>query len=443
MNRPESESEKTKATRSEGNNGAIRQDKVFRRKRIYLDFLKGAVFILLILLLKTLLEHTELGHRVEHMGYETLQRRLSSEEVPIQLLDISDLGPAPFIIQGHTGVATPRAKLQELIDALDSGPEKPIAIGVDIDFSPDQRGYITPDDPKFFQHCSELETPVFLGVKRTIVLPPEAWLGEKQFEKLAAAIIIPSSSFEKMPIAIQNAPGFSAGPALGFVLGRQYQEEQSSLLELLHKLRFIELTSEKTLRQGGRIDEILVDYSPIEDLIKHRTFRTIQGSTIRDQWRLFAGKIVIIGDASVDKASSLFSVPGRSELGAVPDVYLHASTAYTVAKGRLYEMKWQGRLVIDLILSGSILVIITIIRFFYLNRSSAEVATHRLQGFLTIVVIVLAFVGGVWFVHVTRILWTDFILVFAALIFHPSIEDRIERLIKRTPSAFRKLIFKE
>ena len=244
-----------------------------------------------------------------------------------------------------------------------------------------------------------------------------------------------------MPIAIQNAPGFSAGPAMGFVLGRRFQEEQSTMLRWLHELGFIELTSEKTLRQGGRIDEILVDYSPMEDLIKHRTFRTIQASTIRDQWRSFAGNVVIIGDATIDKASTLFSVPGRSELGAVPDVYLHACTAYTVAKGRLYELKWQGRVMIDLILSGSILVIITFIRFFYLNRS-AQVATHRLQGLLTIVVIVLAFVGGVWFVHVTRILWTDFILVFAALIFHPSIEVRIERLMTRTTSAFRKVIFK-
>jgi CHASE2 domain-containing sensor protein len=412
-------------------------------KGLLRDCLKGVFFIILVLVLTTLVEHTEVGEQLERMGYDTLQRHLATEDVPIEILDISDLAPAPFSLNGKTGIATPRESLQRLIDALDSIEPKPVAVAIDIDFSPDKNGYITPLDAEFFQHNLGLSIPVLLGIRRTNLLPPEAWLGSKDYEKLAASIVLPKVNLRKMPVSIQTSEKFKPGRTMSAALAETFQESRSGILELLQKAGLIELVSEKKFRQGGGIGEILVDYSPLDKLLKYQTIRTIDPQVVRDQYRVFSGKVVILGDATTDTATDLFNVPARPELGSLPGIYLHACSAYTLARAPLYELKWQGRVLIDLLFSVSILAIIVVLRLYYAKRTSRKVATHRLEGILTLAIIAGALIVGVWFVKVTRLMWDDFILVFAGLIFHPSIERRVETLIKTARGSFRTVALEE
>src|SRR5437016_12331157 len=92
--------------------------KLPRGRRIRRDLLKGLCFMALVLVIKTAIEYTTFGHWLERMGYDYLQHRLSSEDVPVYIVDISDLKPEQFNLEGKTGVATPRNKLQQLIKAI-------------------------------------------------------------------------------------------------------------------------------------------------------------------------------------------------------------------------------------------------------------------------------------------------------------------------------------
>ena len=411
-----------------------------RFKHIVRDFFKGAFFIIVVLAIKLGVEHTSFGAHLEQLGYETLQHQLSPDEMPVQIIDISDLEPEPFNVDGKTGVATPREPLQKMIDTMDKLERKPLAVGIDIDFAPGKDGYIHPRDPQFFQHCLGLGVPVFLGIKRTHALPPELWLGSEEFEKLAASILIPNRDTRKMPEIIQTSEEFKPGRTMGGALADTFQRSRNKIMNLLVRAGLVELKSEEKFRQGGRHEDFLVDYSPLETLMKQRLIN-FDPRDLRQNSRMLARKIVLAGDATVDKATDLVDVPGRPELGPVPGVYLHACAAYTLARAPLYELRWQGRIIIDLLLSGGIFLAIMLIRLYYLNKTLKEVAAHRLQGLFTLLVIIGALVIGVTFVQTTRLMWDDFILVFAALVFHPSIERRLEGVWKGAPKIFHGLIF--
>ena len=166
------------------------------RSGIWRDLLKGLFFIALVLIIETGVEWTTFGKQLKLMSYNLLQLQLSSDRVPITIVDISDLEPQVFNLEGRSGKATPRDSLRQMIEAI--ADQEPRAIGVDIDFSPDDDGYIHPRDPEFFQYCLDVSkrkgVPVFLGIRRTISRPPSEWLGSEKYRGLAANILIPKDS---------------------------------------------------------------------------------------------------------------------------------------------------------------------------------------------------------------------------------------------------------
>src|SRR3989442_4773855 len=105
-----------------------------RGREIWRDLLKGLLFIALVPALKLAVEWTTFGKHLELMSYNLLQLQLPSKRVPVTILDISDLEPQVFNIDGQTGKATPRESLRGMIAAI--AEQEPKAIGVDIDFSP-------------------------------------------------------------------------------------------------------------------------------------------------------------------------------------------------------------------------------------------------------------------------------------------------------------------
>src|SRR5207248_1354889 len=111
-------------------------EKHSRGREILYDLLKGLLLIAFVLALKLAVEQTALGKQLELAGYNLLQLRLSAERVPVTVVDTSDLKPQTYNIAGQTGTATPREPLRKMIEAITE--QKPKAIGVDIDFSPDE-----------------------------------------------------------------------------------------------------------------------------------------------------------------------------------------------------------------------------------------------------------------------------------------------------------------
>ncbi|MEN3336089.1 MAG: hypothetical protein V7641_5454 [Blastocatellia bacterium] len=436
-----------------------------RGRAIWRDLLKGLLFIALVLVIKLLVERTTLGKQLDLMSYNLLQLQLSSEHLPITVVDISDLEPQTFNIDGQTGKATPRAPLRAMIEAI--ADQQPRAIAIDMDFSPAENRYIHPRDPEFFQFCLDLQkqsgVQVFLGIRRSLTKSPAEWLGDATYQPLAANIIIPNDSKRMVSlirIENQSNPGVSgeeAQPsrALSVALADAYGREadaapglmqrlRSVLIEGLHRIEFIEAMSEKRLRPGLTVEDFLIDFSPLESL---KPLRTINPVVLRDQSQRqqFQGKVVLLGDGALNKATDTFVVPAREQ--PYPGVFLHACAAYTLIKAPLYEVTWKGRLGIDMLFSTVILFTVILIRLYYKNRTEAKVATHRLQGFLTLLVVLIAIIGGVVFVRATRVMWPDFFLALTGVIFHPAIERHLESLWKpvrkHAPAAFQRLLFEQ
>lgn len=413
-----------------------------RTRKILRDFLKGLLFAIVMVIAKVGLEHFKVGEELDLFGYRLIQGRLSADKIPLQIVDISGLEPDPVL------KVTPRGTLRDLITAL--ADQHPRAIGVDIDFSPppDQYVYLTPEDYDFIEFCLKLSEEknisIFLGVQRRLTLPPEVWLGSKDFKKLAAGIIIPEDA-RWLPLWIQNDETFQPGPGMGAALASTSGETRCEFAELLGKAGLVRKTRErKTGEKGIAVSEFLVDFSPLHRLQEDQRIRTYNKEVIRDQGYLLEDKIVLIGDATLGKAFDTFHLEGQTQ--PVPGIYFHACAAYTLMTRPLYHLTTGGRLTIDLFLSFVILVVILSIRL-YFRQERREVASHRLQGLLTVLVVLCALVVGILFVQKTCVVWTDFLLTLGFLAFHPSLEKRWESIAEKArsfaPPFLRWIIFED
>lgn len=419
-----------------------------RAKVILFDGLTGALFIAVMVLLKLAVEHTAFGKQMELAGYNLIQLQLSHKEIPVTVVDISDWKTAANIANGHE--VTSRDELRKLIEALAN--QKPRAIGIDVDFGPEDNDYVTPFDPEFFEFCKKLReeqgVPVFLGIHRTQSLPPDLWLGSEDYKSLAAAIAMPDKGNRKAPLWIKPEGSSEEGPTMSLALAEAYrkaegQSEQHSF-SLPHWM--VEPVSEASFSRGGTAAEFLIDFSPLEDLqAPDHTLRLALPSAISSQAALLRDRVILIGEATLDKTSDTFIAPGREDI--TPRIFQYACGVYTLIKNPLYELTGWGRLFIDVLLSGMILIIVSSIRWYYKDRTPKQVAAHRLQKFLTFIVGLAAIIFGVLFVRAHHVMWDDFILVVVALLLHSSVEHYSEIMWKwakrGTTPAYDKLIFEE
>jgi hypothetical protein len=93
-------------------------------------------------------------------------------------------------------------------------------------------------------------------------------------------------------------------------------------------------------------------------------------------------------------------------------------------------------------LASAIILAVAGLRLYYNSRTMAEVAVNRVQGTLTIPVMLL--VSAV-FVHRTRLLWDGFLLVMFTFLMHHSVEHYVkvmgQGLRRAVPAAWRSFIF--
>lgn len=412
----------------------------YRLRHVFRELLRGFLLIVLVLAIKMAAETTSVAKHLDLMSYNLLQTQLSSETPPITVVDISDLAPKDFVVAGKTVTATPRDALAEMVKAITS--QQPKAVGIDIDLSPDEAGYILPNDPQFFQRCISLSkqtgVPVFLGIGRSIPRPADEWLGEEAYQDLAANILIPKDSRRMLNVleirdfgnpetaSATHQASISMSARLADAYGRETGGRR--VHSWLARYGLVEMISDRPIGAGITAQDFLVDYGSLESI---PTIRTTNPVVLADtsQRNVLQGKVVLLGDASLGKATDTFVVPGRDQ--PVPGVYLHAAATYTLMKAPLYELTGKGHIIIDVLLSALILLAILILGFRYGNEEEREHATGRFRGLLTWMVVLGAILIGVVSVHVTRIMWDDFFLALILLVFHPSIERQTEALWKR------------
>ncbi len=407
-----------------------------RGREIRRDFLKGLLFMALLVPLTVALEHSRVGAYAEEQAYNFLQAHLSAREIPLAVVNISKLNPVDIQVDGETRAVTPRAQLKQLVDAVIEKGARVVAI--DVNFAPlEDGGLIDPSaDPDFFQFCldkgkespAQRGVPIVLGIdwansKDEDVRRPELLVDNPNYKNLFGWMRIPPDTKE-LPHKYDDQTGFEL-PTMSAVMAKAYGPSGQKSLRWIPRLPhwFATQFSRQELL-FGTAETFLVDYSALDSLRSREfTLATADAAVIRDQGGFLDGKAVIIGDGTFGKAVDIFTAHGK--VSGVPGIYFHASAAYTLIEAQLYRLTWQGGMIIDSLMSLFILGSISGIRWYYKDRTTKEVARHRLERLFTFLVGLMAIVFGVWFVNYHRVMWVDFLLVVPLMLLNPYIERRV------------------
>lgn len=405
----------------------------------------GLLFIAMLLTVKLAFEQTSFGERLSLKSQDLLQRPLLHGNIPVSIVDMRDLRPEEFNVGGRKALATPREPLRRMIETI--AEARPKAIGVFIDFSPDEHGYIHPRDPEFFQFCLGLRQrtgiPVFLGIHRTLSEPPAAWLNGEEYESLAANMLIPKDSSRmlgELKLRGEGDPSDSGPPAAGttssksmsVALADAYNRQSGdapgqprtwleAVMEGLRRFGFVETISEKSIGPGLEVAEFSPDFSLLDSI---QTVRTIDPVVLHYEARQFEGRVVLIGSGSLDREQNLFEVPGRDR--KYPAVFLHACAVYTLISPR-YDVPGKGRLTFDIVFSLTLVLVVVLTDRHY-RRGTAGAADSR-RGVLTFAAVFAVMAAGFVFSRATHVVWDDF-LVAPAMIFYPSLTRHLINLLK-------------
>ena len=432
-------------------------------KHIGRDALAGVVLTILLLILKLSFEKTTPGKLLEDAVYCWLQTRLTagSTPLPVVVVDISQLDAEPV-----RGRLTPREQLTRLLDVITE--QGAAAIGIDVDFSPGGQGWTSRGGPQLFDHLHNLRIPVFLGVSRSRFASPQDWLGAEDYQKLAATIAVPKDDRRRMPLWIGrgdseaclkmaadlmgikpkldekrvntgNAETATCLPAMSAVLARKYPNLEP--YRALGPSWLLDPLEEVTLDKGQQLHTayFFVDYSAVDELRAQTLTAVVSDHDVRlsPTPGSLIGKIMMLGNTQWENTLDKYPVPPWQI--ETPGVYLHASAIYTLIKGPLLEITTAGRVGLDVFFAMGVLGVVSGLRIYYSRQ--AEVAAHRVNVLFTCLAILVVVAFGYGFVQYTRILWTDFVLVSAALAIHSMIEGHLETFGEKMSVIWHRVVF--
>jgi hypothetical protein len=375
------------------------------------------------------LDRRPLGEHIEAFEYAVLQSALLSDagasrawrnDDP-QLPVVIDISP----IRLDKSLPTDRQKLAELVDTLEA--MHAAAIGLDIDFSPDDSGqFITPADPQLFARWKSYGN-VRIGVFRRAGDIPERWLGHPDFKTIAAGMLLPpGNSSLAMQFSSPDLARYSPGVPIkheDYLL-----QMPAALSEVLHpgsRAQLVDNPDVTHLELDARIrlGQFPVDYSFLQ-YIQRIPYRA---KADLDLWHAeIFRRAVIIGDMKDPDDSRCTQVRGE----AVPGSLIHASALATLNHGILRFIDARKSLSFDLGLCLAALFVLTLIRLFEPIAFSKRVDHHAIEvlafGSAALIVIVI----GVLSIGLTRVFWPDSLWIAAALFIHPYLKD-VGRILLR------------
>jgi CHASE2 domain-containing sensor protein len=383
----------------------------------------GLLVTALILFIKWCFEHHRLYHGYQSSSYVWLQSRLQPpigrDDLPVVIVDIHQLAPIEKQRNERKFLITPRNELLELITKV--AEQRPSVIGVDIDFSPNQFGYMDlENDQVFFRNLMALSknnnVPIFLGIRRSQEKAPERWLGATEFNSLAASIWMPPDQrkvLKSLVISTESAPEPRRGRSMALALAETHLNHpiQSSAGWILRS------DSQEEIKPNVKAEEFLVDFSPLK-LMQDLRLTTRNPSTIADLGWTLQGKVVLIGDGETNDTRDTFSVPNEAYPSGIAGIFKHAAGVYTLIKAPLYEFTTLGRIVVDFLLALMVLIPVALLRRKVAQVPGSTFAEHTAVITFTVVVITVAFFVGVMIVHLTRVMWDDLPFVILALCLH-------------------------
>lgn len=403
-------------------------------------------------------------------AYDLIQRRLSqgrrAESLPVVVVDIED-------VKLDDKQATDRVVLAKLISELASADVR--GIGIDVDFSPDDNGFISRSDPGFFCFCRDLQegkiirgatVPVRLGVHRRAAGASFQWLGEEDFKDLAASIVMPEDP-RLQPAAIrlkqdsqdvaprvvdprvQSENKLVALPSLAKALNDAAPDKPAARPQPLTSLRSRVATQLATRQLAvAEVIDFAVDYSAVDLLEESRLFvknpaerpqtnLTCESVTIPDMPALLSegekervrDRFVLIGIGRA-VGGDRFVVPGSSEIKMRAGIYRQASALLTLREGMLWTIKEN----IGLPISIGIVLLVFAVRFTYRLFEGPP----RLEHLLLILAALLVMGAAVVLVPYTRVFWDDSVVVALIILAHHPVEHWFKKWLNLPVARWRR-----
>jgi CHASE2 domain len=381
----------------------------------------GLTAAAILVVTKIVLEFTPVGPWAEKQAHALLFAQLPRFREDGPAVTLIDIGHLPGGTKsGRAPLPTSRAHLRALVEAL--AAEQPLAIGIDIDFSPNRSGWIEKSDPGFFEYCLELNKriPVRLGIFRSMREPKDAWLGVPRYAALAGALWLPGNESRRLPISFQADPGSPPVPSMGAALAQAVAKDKDLLA---HPLSF--LLEKVTTREVATelhappllLREVMVNYALLHQT-EDRALREASPADIAKYANRIRNRVVIIGDLSAGSRTDIFPVPGieRDQRGAL----LHAALAHTLLDDPIAEFKHSVRLVLDVLLA------LAVVLFVNFTKQQTGREGWVIAGTVA-VVLTLGFAFVVWF----RVMWLDFLLVVVFLLLHPAAHRWFTKVVSR------------
>jgi len=424
-----------------------------RTGRVTLDVAVGLLLTLSLLVLKVVFEMTIPGRLFDGMLSYWVQTRPSIDDpkLPVVVVDISGLDASAV-----AGRPTPRAQLEKLIAAIVK--QDPAAIGIDVDFSPLDATWTERGGPQFFDYLRKLPIPVYLGVNRSRYGESASWLGAEDYQDLAANIIVPAEDDREMPLWIRRGNSASCLELAASVLGltpKAYAEQEDATSRktttCLPAMSVVLARTYPTYRDHAGhwpssllkpFDEELIDranetyvglfvpdFSIVKQIQEQTSDAVVSGNDVQLALsRILTslkGKVVLLGNTAWETTLDKYPIPPWHE--EVPGVYFHACAAYTLIQGPLLGITTGARVGLDLLVAAVTLFCLSCWRLYYSGAAGDEIVTHSGHIGLTSLAAITVLVGGYGLVQYARILWTDSLLIAAALVLHHLLAAQVEK----------------
>jgi CHASE2 domain-containing sensor protein len=382
-------------------------------------------------------KQTRLGADLTELSYATTQHRLarstSTEPLSVVVIDVSGLPRNTPTANADAGCyrfrscVTDRDSLLALVGAVIAA--SPRAIGIDIDFSPDDAGWIDPArDPWFLAELRKLreraEIPIHVTVGRGSASGPDHWLGSPEFALLAAGASR-SPDDPRAPFTLWQTSSVAKNRLCSMAAALTDQCAARGGRGLWARLfptarGFKHCTRDRICQSG---EEFYVDYSRLSSIEaeSYAAWRPEQVAArdVRD-------KIVLIGyAASHAPIDDRVPVPGRH--ADVAGVFALAAATQTLIDGKLRLPGSFAGIILDIMFALFVLGAAQLaVRRRNARSQTLQLDRERLftaqQLAWPLVFGALAFL----FVAQTRIVWGDFLLSVPILIGFLWLEPRLE-----------------
>lgn len=423
-----------------------------RRKRGQLNIRKCVQLVLVTALLlgfTNWFDGTTPGKLFEGAVYAWFQTLLADDgPLPVVVVDISDLDS-----QQVPNRPSPREQLRSLIDVIaKEGP--PDAIGIDIDFSPDENGWTERGGPQLFDHLGERMTgglPVYVGADRTRYGKSEKWLGDADYKDLAVMLALRKEDNRKMPlwigdpdVCLAQVANAQAAKKVGKISPKAASGQGDCLFSMSAALALQYLNREDLGPCGWRcfapsferftIDKALqidteffvVDYGAVQRLVEQPRQAVLCGNHVllarNPTSPTLRHRIVILGNTQWEATRDKYPIPPWQK--EVPGVFFHASGVYTLIKGPLREITPGWRAVLDVLV---VAMCVAVQQFVHRRFPRVEQDRVRWAAIWLVIVFVLALGSYYWLLRSERILWTDWPWISITLLLHGWLDRQLEQ----------------